>query len=291
MKFFLIIVVMLLLSLFIFLMVTESKTKQEKEQTGSKQKQVKKERAGQDGGTSGMEAVRRRCFDLYCAYLSEEQKFKLCRQVFCERGVFLYLRELYAFRKLSTSRRMMSNEYRKLLLEGILDPMREAVSTSFPFRNGIYCVPEQFDLFLTPEEYYEQQLSYRNSQEQGSSEEKFWTERLLRSDEKLKKLEADAGNQFFRNLWDLCRPLLEEAEGLYRERILEAPGREAADLLTKDFTERFEEALYRGGVRVLWYAAASPEEREQHFTRNSGQGEKPALLREEDGLNYVKGNF
>lgn len=283
---FLIVLLLLLLALFLFILIADASQPKETRQANQNSNDSRIVTA------SSQEADRykRRCFETYREYQCEEQKYRLYRQAFLEHGIFYYLRELFAFRTESLERKMKSEEYKKKVLDEILTPLRESVHTFLPYHNNTYHVPEQFEMFLTPEEYYEQQLSYRNaSPETPASELEFWRGRLSRNDENLKKLQTDPSNAFFLKLWMSCSPLLEEAETTYREALQAAPNREAANLLTKDLTERIEEVLYRCGILVLTYDAANEAEKSRAFTVAVGQTQAPAILREKDGLVYEKG--
>lgn len=248
-------------------------------------------------GTRALDAellrYKKRCFETYRDYQIAEQKYRLYRQVFCsaggELGVFHYLQELFSFYKESLNRKMKGSEYKSRVLDGILTPMREHIHKSFPYKDAGYHVSEQFDMFLTPEEYYEQQLSYRTQPfESADVELSFWRGRLSRNDENLKKLQTESGNAFFLKLWLSLAPLLEEAELRYREALRNASGREGANELTKTLTEKLEEALFRCGVLVLRFENAADAERKVAFVTAS-EPEAPAIVREKDSLVYEKG--
>lgn len=277
----LIILLAILLAFFIFALIADA-SQPKTEQT--KSSSVSRSASGE------IERYKVRCFETYRDYQTEEQKYRLYRQVFCDHGIFHYLRELYAFRTESLNRKMKGDEYKHAVLDDILTPMREMLHSSFPFKDSHYHVPSGFDMFLTPDEYYEQQLSYRTtSSDTLASEAMFWRGRLSRNDEKLQKLQSDPSNAFFLKLWLSCSPLLEEAETTYREQLLEAQNRETANQLTKALLERLEETLFRCGIIVLRYENANDTERNTAFTPAGTHTEAPAIIREKDGLIYEKG--
>lgn len=277
----LVILLAILLAFFIFVLVADASQPQ---QTQTKSSAVSR------ASTNEIERYKKRCFETYREYQIEEQKYRLYRQVFCERGIFHYVQELFSFRTESLNRKMKGDEYKSKVLDGILTPLREIIHASFPYKDGSYHVLNSFDMFLTPSEYYEQQLSYRNAtSDTPASEAMFWRGRLSRNDEKLQKLQADPTNAFFLKLWLSCSPILEEAETNYREQLLSAPNRDTANQLTKDLLERIEESLFRCGVVVLRYENANEPERSSAFSSAGTQTEAPAIIREKDGLIYEKG--
>ena len=277
----LIILLAILLAFFIFALIADAS---QPESEPSKKSSVSR------SATSESERYRKRCFETYREYQIEEQKYRLYRQVFCDHGIFHYLKELFAFRTESLNRKMKGDEYKSKVLDEILTPLRESIHTSFPYKNTTDHVPDSFDMFLTPNEYYEQQLSYRTTPaDTPASEAMFWRGRLSRNDEKLQKLQADPANAFFLKLWLSCSPLLEEAETTYREQLIAAPNRDTANQLTKDLLERIEETLFRCGVVVLRYENANDSERTTAFSPAGTQTEAPAIVREKDGLIYEKG--
>lgn len=277
----LVILLTVLLVFFIFVLVADASQPQ--------QEQVK-ESAVSRSSANEIARYKKRCFETYREYQIEEQKYRLYRQVFCDRGIFYYLRELFAFRAESLNRKMKGDEYKTKVLDEILTPLRESIHANFPYKDAAYHVPDSFDMFLTPNEYYEQQLSYRSTaSDTPASEAMFWRGRLSRNDEKLQKLQADPSNAFFLKLWLSCSPILEEAETTYREQLLTAPNRDTANQLTKDLLERIEETLFRCGIVVLRYENADDSERTSAFSPAGTQKEAPAIVREKDGLIYEKG--
>lgn len=277
----LVILLTVVLAFFIFVLVADASQPQ--------QEQIK-ESAVSRSSANEIERYKKRCFETYREYQIEEQKYRLYRQVFCDRGIFYYIRELFAFRAESLNRKMKGDEYKRKVFDEILTPLRESIHANFPYKDATYHVPASFDMFLTPSEYYEQQLSYRtSSSDTPASEAMFWRGRLSRNDEKLQKLQADPANAFFLKLWLSCSPLLEEAETTYREQLLAAPNRDTANQLTKDLLERIEETLFRCGIIVLRYENANDSERTLAFSPAGTQTEAPAIVREKDGLIYEKG--
>ena len=277
----LIILLAVLLAFFIFVLVADA---------SQPQKEQSKTSAVSRSSTNEIERYKKRCFETYREYQVEEQKYRLYRQVFCDRGIFRYVQELFAFRTESLNRKMKGDEYKSKVLDEILTPLRETVHASFPYKDTSYHVPDGFDMFLTPDEYYEQQLSYRTAaSDTPASEAMFWRGRLSRNDEKLQKLQADPTNAFFLKLWLSFCPILEEAETTYRSQLLAATNRDTANELTKDLLERIEETLFRCGIVILRYENASDSERSSAFTAAGTQTEAPAIIREKDGLIYEKG--
>lgn len=277
----LVILLAILLAFFIFVLVADASQPQ---QTQTKSSAISRSSANE------IERYKKRCFETYQEYQAEEQKYRLCRQVFCDRGIFQYIQELFAFRTESLNRKMKGDEYKSKVLDGILTPLREMIHASFPYKDGSYHIPNSFDMFLTPSEYYEQQLSYRtSSSDTPASEAMFWRGRLSRNDEKLQKLQSDPTNAFFLKLWLSCSPILEDAETTYREQLLAAPNRDTANELTKELLERIEDTLFRCGIVILRYENANDSERTVAFSPAGTQTEAPAILREKDGLIYEKG--
>jgi len=277
----LVILLALLLAFFIFALVADAS--QPKQDTP-------KESAVSRSANNEIERYKKRCFETYREYQIEEQKYRLYRQVFCDRGIFHYIQELFAFRIESLNRKMKGDEYKSKVLDVILTPLRETLHTSFPYIDSCYHVPEHFDMFLTPNEYYEQQLSYRTTaSDTAASEAMFWRGRLSRNDENMQKLQTDPANAFFLKLWLSCKPLLEEAETIYRSELLAASNRDTANQLTKDLLERIEETLFRCGIVILRYENANEFEQVSAFSPAGPQTEAPAIIREKDGLVYEKG--
>ena len=277
----LVILLAVLLAFFIFALIADASQPQQEQPKSS---------AVSRSSANEIERYKKRCFETYREYQIEEQKYRLYRQVFCDRGIFHYIQELFAFRIESMNRKMKGDEYKTKVLDEILTPLREAIHESFPYKDGSYHVTESFDMFLTPSEYYEQQLSYRTSaSDTPASEAMFWRGRLSRNDEKLQKLQADPANAFFLKLWMSCSPILEEAEVSYRTQLLAASNRDTANQLTKDLLEHIEETLFRCGVVVLRYENANDVERTTAFSPSGTQTEAPAIVREKDGLVYEKG--
>lgn len=277
----LVILLAILLAFFIFALVADASQPQQEQPKTS---------AVSRPSTNEIERYKKRCFETYREYQIEEKKYRLYRQVFCDLGIFHYIQELFAFRTESLNRKMKGDEYKSNVLDGILTPLRETIHASFPYKDSAYHVPDSFDMFLTPNEYYEQQLSYRTaSSDAPASEAMFWRGRLSRNDEKLQKLQADPINAFFLKLWLSCSPVLIEAETTYREQLLAASNRDTANQLTKDLLERIEETLFRCGIVVLRYENANDSERTSAFTPAGTQTEAPAIVREKDGLIYEKG--
>jgi len=277
----LVILLAILLAFFIFALIADASQPQQEQPKPS---------AVSRSSTNEIERYKKRCFETYREYQIEEQKYRLYRQVFCDRGIFHYIQELFAFRSESLSRKMKGDEYKAKVLDEILTPLREAIHASFPYKDAAYHVPDSFDMFLTPGEYYEQQLSYRtSSSDTPASEAMFWRGRLSRNDEKLQKLQTDPANAFFLKLWLSCSPILEEAETTYRSQLLAASNRDTANQLTKDLLERIEETLFRCGVIVLRYENVNDSERTTAFSPAGTQTEAPAIVREKDGLVYEKG--
>ena len=189
----LIILLAILLAFFIFALIADASQPQQEQSKTS---------AISRSSTNEIERYKKRCFETYREYQVEEQKYRLYRQVFCDRGIFRYVQELFAFRTESLNRKMKGDEYKSKVLDEILTPLRETVHASFPYKDTSYHVPDGFDMFLTPDEYYEQQLSYRTAaSDTPASEAMFWRGRLSRNDEKLQKLQADPANAFFLKLW------------------------------------------------------------------------------------------
>lgn len=277
----LIILLAILLAFFIFALIADASQPQQEQSKTS---------AISRSSTNEIERYKKRCFETYREYQIEEQKYRLYRQVFCDNGIFHYLQEFFAFRTESLNRKMKGDEYKSKVLDGILTPLRETIHASFPYKDASYHVPDHFDMFLTPNEYYEQQLSYRTTtSDTPASEAMFWRGRLSRNDEKLQKLQADPSNAFFLKLWLSCSPLLVEAETAYREQLLAAQNRDTANQLTKDLLERIEETLFRCGIVVLRYENANASEQTSAFSPAGTQTESPAIIREKDGLIYEKG--
>ena len=270
-----------LLAFFIFVLVADA---------SQPQQEKVKESAVSRSSANEIERYKKRCFETYREYQIEEQKYRLYRQVFCDRGIFHYIQELFAFRAESLNRKMKGDEYKTKVLDEILTPLRETIHASFPYKDASYHVPDNFDMFLTPNEYYEQQLSYRtNASDTPAAEAMFWRGRLSRNDEKLQKLQADPANAFFLKLWLSCSPILEEAETRYRTQLLAASHRDTANQLTKDLLEHIEETLFRCGIVVLRYENANDSERTAAFSPAGVLPEAPAIVREKDGLVYEKG--
>ena len=277
----LVILLAVLLAFFIFVLVADASQPQQEQAKTS---------AVSRSSSNEIERYKKRCFETYREYQIEEQKYRLYRQVFCDHGIFHYVQELFAFRTESLNRKMKGDEYKSKVLDGILTPLREIIHASFPYKDASYHVPDHFDMFLTPNEYYEQQLSYRTTtSDTPASEAMFWRGRLSRNDEKLQKLQADPSNAFFLKLWLSCSPLLVEAETAYREQLLAAQNRDTANQLTKDLLERIEETLFRCGIVVLRYENANDSEQTSAFSSAGTQTEAPAIVREKDGLIYEKG--
>ena len=277
----LVILLAVLLAFFIFVLVADA-SRPQPEQT--------RESAVSRSAANEIERYKKRCFETYREYQIEEQKYRLYRQVFCDRGIFHYIQELFAFRAESLNRKMKGDEYKSKVLDEILTPLREAIHASFPYKDAAYHVPDSFDMFLTPNEYYEQQLSYRNAaSDTPASEAMFWRGRLSRNDEKLQKLQADPANALFLKLWLSCNPILIEAETIYRQQLLAAPNRDTANQLTKELLERIEETLFRCGIVVLRYENANLTEQSSAFIPAGSQTEAPAIIREKDGIIYEKG--
>lgn len=277
----LIILLAALLAFFIFALVADASQPQQKQAKVS---------AVTRSSVNEIERYKKRCFETYQEYQTEEQKYRMYRQVFCDHSIFHYIQELFAFRSESLNRKMKGDEYKTKVLDEILTPLRETIHASFPYKDGSYHVTKSFDMFLTPSEYYEQQLSYRNSaSDTPASEAMFWRGRLSRNDENLQKLQADPGNAFFLKLWLSFSPVLEEAETTYRSQLLAASNRDTANQLTKDLLERIEETLFRCGIVVLRYENANDTERTTAFSPAGALTEAPAIIREKDGLIYEKG--
>ncbi len=277
----LVILLAVLLAFFIFVLIADASQPQQSQS---------KESAVSRSSNNEIERYKKRCFETYREYQIEEQKYRLYRQVFCDRGIFYYIQELFAFRTESLNRKMKGDEYKSKVLDETLTPLHKSVHAIFPYKDGAYHVPDSFDMFLTPNEYYEQQLSYRSSaSDTPASEAMFWRGRLSRNDENLQKLQSDPTNAFFLRLWLSCSPLLQEAETTYREQLLAASNRDTANQLTKDLLERIEETLFRCGVVVLRYENANEPERSSAFSSAGTQTEAPAIIREKDGLIYEKG--
>lgn len=294
----LVLVAVLLSVLFIALLVINSKQEKEGRKEGISAGNVTT--AGSHSYSNGKNAVksgntelagyRRRSFESYRNYQEQELIYRQYRSIFCEEGIFFFLKNLFTFRRSSEERHINAADYRKAVLEDILDPLNRRISEEIPYSDGEYRLNTTFTMFLTADEYYEQQLAY--SKEQCGTVEKetvFWQERLARNEEKLGKLHADSGNQFFRTLWETCKPLLEEAEAGYRTALRSAPTRDAGYRLTRDLTDRLEETLFRNGIQVLWYERALGELQKKAFIRGTAAQEAPAILRERDGLVYEKG--
>ena len=277
----LVILLAILLAFFIFALIADASQPQ--------QEQVKESSVSRSSANE-IERYKKRCFETYREYQIEEQKYRLYRQVFCDHSIFHYIQELFAFRSESLNRKMKGDEYKAKVLDEILTPLRETIHAIFPYKDGSYHVTESFDMFLTPNEYYEQQLSYRNSaSDTPAAEAMFWRGRLSRNDEKLQKLQADPANAFFLKLWLSCSPVLEEAETTYRSQLIAAANRDTANQLTKDLLEHIEETLFRCGIVVLRYENANDAERTTAFSPAGTQTEAPAIVREKDGLVYEKG--
>lgn len=283
MKYILILLLVPLVALFVWMMIQSAKEKDSEELENKKIVEVKKTEK------RAVDAIKRECFEAYRQLQIDEQNYALFKAALSEKSGLYYIRELFAFRDETEKHRLMSHEYRHQLAERVLDPMKAAVSASCPFKNGEYTTSQTFDVFLTPEEYYDQQLSYRGSSAIYQTDNEFWKDRLQRCQEKRVKLANDSANAFWIDLWKRLKPLLEEAETTYRDNIENAASREAALLYTKDLTERIEQELFRSGISVMWYLLATPGEREKYFKTESSGTELPALVRESNGICYEKG--
>lgn len=284
MKIILSLALLLLVALFIFLLSADMKDSEKKDaETKAKEKEEKHRQKELDD-------VKRKCFESYRLMQIDERAYGLYKNAFCEKGIFYHLAEFFAFRSETEEHRLMSYEYRTQLAERVLDPLRAAVNAVIPFKNGQYSVPETFDVFLTPDEYFDQQLSYRGVAAIYQSDDEFFKERYEKNIEKQKKMAEDPVNAFYADLWKRLKPILEEMETEYRDNIKDAASREAALLYTKSLSERLEEELYRSGICVMWYYRCTPGERAKYFKTSSDRAETPAIVRESDGICYEKGN-
>ncbi len=279
----LVILLAALIGLFVWMLSQDTREKDREEaENNRKESERRTEKRLMDG-------AKRECFESYRQLQIDERNYALYKAALNDKAALYYIRELFAFRDETEKHRLMSYEYRKQLAERVLDPMKAAISEHCPYKDDEYTVSQSFDVFLTPEEYYDQQLSYRGTSVIYQTDAEFWQERLERSREKRVKLAADPANSFWNDLWRRLKPLLEEAEVKYRKNIDEAASREAALLYTKDITERIEQELYRSGISVMWYVTATPKEREKYFRIENGGAELPALVREESNICYEKG--
>lgn len=284
MKFLLSVALLLLVALFVFLLSSDMK---ESEKKDAKEKEKEKEEKHEQ---KELADIKRKCFESYRQMQVAERSYALFKAAFCEKGIFYYLSEFFAFRSETEAHRLMSHEYRTQLSERVLNPLKAAVNESLPFKNGQYTVPQNFDVFLTPDEYYDQQLSYRGVSAIYQSEKEFFEERYERNLEKQKKLAEEPANAFFADLWRRLKPILEEMDGDYRTNISDAASREAALLYTKVLAEKIEEELFRSGISVMWYIRCTPGERSRYFKSGTALAERPAIVRESDGICYEKGN-
>ena len=283
MKYVLIALLTVLVAIFVLLLSQDTREIDRKEE--EKQKRNEAEKAGK----KAVNNVKRQCFEAYRQQLIEERNLGLCKAALAENSGLHYLSEFFAFRDETENHRLMSYEYRQQLAKRVLEPMNDAVSAACPFKGGKYVLPETFDMFLTPEEYYDQQLSYRGTAVIYQTDLEFWQERLELTAKKREKIKNEATNRFWSGLFEALRPLLEEMQTEYRKAIDEAPSREAALLYTKDLAERIEQELFRKGLSVMWYYTATPKEREKYFRQEQAGAERPAILRESDGICYEKG--
>lgn len=284
MIFILSLILLLLVALVVFLLSADLKDDEKRTaETKKKEKEAKHEQ-------KELDEIKRQCFESYRQMQIAERAYNLYRTAFCDKGIFYYLAEFFAFRSETEEHRLMSHEYKAQLSERVLNPLKAAVNASCPYKNGEYTVPETFDVFLTPDEYYDQQLSYRGVSAIYQSDSEFFRERLEKNMEKQVKMAKDPSNAFFADLWRRIKPLLEKAENEYRSNINEAASREAALLYTKELSENFEEELYRSGIGVMWYFRCTPGERERYFKTDPGRPDVPAIVRESDGICYEKGN-
>ena len=281
---FLTILLMALVGLFVWLLSQDTK------EADQKAEENRKQAAAARAGKKAISSIQTQCFDAYRKQLCEERNLGLIKSALSGNSALRYIGELFAFREETEARRLMSYEYRQQLAARVLNPLNEAVSGFCPYKNGEYTLPEAYDMFLTPEEYYDQQLSYRGTAAIYQTDLEFWQERLELTNKKRTKLKEDATNRFWFELWDGLKPLLEEMQVKYRMEIEEAPSREAALLFTKDLTERIEQELFRKGVSVLRYFSATPNEREKYFKTEAAGTDRPAIIREGSGICLEKGS-
>ncbi len=283
MKYVLIILLVALVGLFVWLLSQDTKEADQRAEENRKQAEAAK------AGKKAINSIQTQCFDAYRKQLCEERNLGLIKSALSGNSGLRYISELFAFREETEARRLMSYEYRQQLAARVLDPLNGTVGGFCPYKNGTYTLPEGYDMFLTPEEYYDQQLSYRGTAAIYQTDLEFWQERLELTNRKRAKLKEDATNRFWFELWDVLKPFFEEMQVKYRMEIEEAPSREAALLYTKDLTERIEQELFRKDVSIMRYFSATPNEREKYFKTESTGNDRPALIRESNGICLEKG--
>jgi hypothetical protein len=282
-KFVLITVLILLVALFVWLLSQD--TREADKLAEEKSKKEEADRAGK----RAVNGAKRQCFDAYREQLAVERNLGLIKAALTENGGFHYIGELFAFRSETEHKRLMSYEYRQQLAARVLNPLNEAISRHCPYKDGKYSLPADYDMFLTPDEYYEQQLSYRGTAAIYQTDLEFWQERLTLTNKKIKKFREDPSNRFWFEMWEVLEPFFEELQVQYRVSIDQAPSHEAALLFTKDLTERIEQELYKKGVSVMRYFTATPNEREKYFRHDRSGSDRPAFIRESDGICFEKG--
>ncbi|MBP5185279.1 MAG: hypothetical protein J6113_09235 [Lachnospiraceae bacterium] len=283
MKYVLIILVMALVGLFVWLLSQDTK------EADKQAEENRKQAAAAKAGKKAISSLQTQCFDAYRKQLAEERNLGLIKSALSGNTGLRYVAELFAFREETEARRLMSYEYRQQLAARVLNPLNDAVSQFCPYKAGSYTLPEGYDMFLTPEEYYDQQLSYRGTAAIYQTDLEFWQERLDLTNRKRARLKEDPANRFWFELWEALKPFFEEMQVKYRKDIEEAPSREAALLFTKDLTERIEQELFRKGVSVMRYFSATPNEREKYFKTEASGSDRPAIIRESDGICLEKG--
>lgn len=283
MRYFLIGVLVLLVALFVWLLSQDTREADKKEEEKNKRNEAEK------AGKKAVNSAKRQCFEAYRQQLVEERNLGLCKDMFVNDAGFRYISEFMAFKLRTEEHRLMSYEYKQQLAVTVLDPLNAALKRFCNYKDGEYSLPDTFDMFLTPEEYYDQQLSYRGTAAIYQTDLEFWQERLMLTQKRRAKLKEDKANAFWWDLFEAMKPFFEEMQVKYRVEIDEAASREAALLYTKDLAERIEQELFRKGISVTRYYAATPKEREKYFRTDPKGVDRPAIVREADGICFEKG--